>query len=226
MVPSSDLALADPFTCRLVLMRPRRNEASGQAARCVHLVPLPSGSELAAAVGTLCGTLLPFEQVETVAPSAGPRCSRCVLHSEDTPRPAVRSGYQEWGWPMAVGADGVLLVLGGNMTALALPAWLADAVIPILTARDRPPAVLTHPGAPEHRVLLAGEPFGASLPWPAGVHAISGALPLPPTATMLGSVRWLQPPHHPGLATCREIDVFAAVRTALRDVAQVEGGCS
>ncbi|MGH4020079.1 MAG: hypothetical protein ACRDT0_12765, partial [Pseudonocardiaceae bacterium] len=52
-----------------------------------------------------------------------------------------------------------------------------------------------HPDAPGHRVFLAGEPFGAELPWPPGVQPVTASLPL---------------------TTCREIDLCVAACTALR----------
>lgn len=210
---------------RTMLVRAHRR-VSGEVTDRVHTMPI-HGAELATGmVGTLCGALLRFDRVETVAPGVGMPCSRCIPDPEDAQRPVAPFGYEKWGWPVVVSADRVLLIVGEGATALALPEWLVDAVTPILVARDRPAPVLVHPGESEHRILLVGEPFGAALPWPAGVHTIGGAVPLPPTATVLGPVCWLRPPHDPDLATCRELDVFAAVRTVLRDVAQVKGECS
>lgn len=125
-------------------------------------------------MGTLCGALLPFDQIEGMAAGVGVPCSGCVLEPADMPPPAVAIGYQERGWPVAVCADRVLLVLGDSTTALALPVWLVDAITPALIARDHAAPVLAPPGVPEHRILLVGEPFGAGLPWPAGVHTIGG----------------------------------------------------
>ncbi|MPZ67490.1 MAG: hypothetical protein GEU83_19015 [Pseudonocardiaceae bacterium] len=89
-----------------------------------------------------------------------------------------------------------------------------------MLVRDR------HNGAPEHRVLLAGEPYGVPLPWPAGVHPVTGMLPLPPSVTPLGPIHWYEPPHDPDLRACREIDIFGAVRTTLRAAAHAQGGQS
>lgn len=58
-----------------------------------------------------------------------------------------------------------------------------------------------------------------------GAHYRRG-VPLPPTVTAFGPVRWLQPPLDPDLATCREIDIFGAVRTTLRAAAQTPCGLS
>lgn len=79
------------------------------------------------------------------------------------------------------------------------------------------PVVLTHPYAPEHRVMLAGEPYGVMLPWPPGVHRITGTLLLPPTVTPRGPLTWVCPPQPDALRLCREIDILAALRTALID---------
>ncbi|MPZ64438.1 MAG: hypothetical protein GEU83_02545 [Pseudonocardiaceae bacterium] len=201
-------------------------DVSGEVAHCVHVGPIQGAEVPAGMVGTLCGALLRFDRVATVAPGVGMPCSQCVPVPEDAPLSVAPIGYEKWGWPVVGSADRVLLILGDSATALALPVWLVDVVRPLLIARDRPAPVLVHPGVPEHRIVLVGEPFGAALPWPDGVHTIGGAVPLPPTVTALGQVCWQRPPHDPDLATCREIDVFAAVRTALRDVARVGGGCS
>ncbi len=87
----------------------------------------------------------------------------------------------------------------------------------ILTAQGCAPAVLAHPYAPEHQIVLTGERYGLTLPWPHQVHRVIGFLPLPPTVTPRGPVSWIQPPQPDSLRLCREIDLFAALRTALRD---------
>jgi hypothetical protein len=84
--------------------------------------------------------------------------------------------------------------------------------------------VLVNPGTPQEWVLLAGEPFGVPLPWPPGVRLLTGTLPLPPSATPFGPVRWQRRPTTPDLAGCREIDVFGAVRTTLRAVEHAQDG--
>ncbi|MGH3571820.1 MAG: hypothetical protein ACRDUW_08330 [Pseudonocardiaceae bacterium] len=39
---------------------------------------------------------------------------------------------------------------------------------------------------------------------------------LPPTKTARGPVSWVYPPEADALRLCREVDVFGALRTALR----------
>jgi hypothetical protein len=75
--------------------------------------------------------------------------------------------------------------------------------------------MLAHPYAPEHRIVLTAERYGVRLPWPAGVHQITGVLLLPPTVTPRGPVTWIHPPQADFLRLCREIDLFRALRTAL-----------
>lgn len=53
------------------------------------------------------------------------------------------------------------------------------------------------------------------LAWPVGVHRVTGTLLLPPTVTAYGPVRWVRPPQPHALKLCREIDVLAALSTAL-----------
>ncbi|MGH3846550.1 MAG: hypothetical protein ACRDS0_34810, partial [Pseudonocardiaceae bacterium] len=93
---------------------------------------------------------------------------------------------------------------------------LAEQVTAILNQRRCPPLVLVHPDTPERRVLLAGEPYGVGLPWPSEVRRVGGTVSLPPTKTARGPVSWVYPPEADALRLCREVDVFGALRTALR----------
>ncbi|MGH8571611.1 MAG: hypothetical protein ACREX8_03415, partial [Gammaproteobacteria bacterium] len=140
------------------------------------------------------------------------------------PSPSI-SSYREWGWPVRGNADQVLLDLGGEYTAVMLPAGLARAVTAILAGRDRRAPVLVNSGAPHEHTLVAGEPYGVPLPWPGGVRLVTGALALPPSTTPFGPLRWEQLPPDPNLAGCREIDIFGAVHTTLHAAAYTEGGC-
>lgn len=134
----------------------------------------------------------------------------------------VAASYLDWGWPVTVRGNQVVLALGAEVAAIVLPAGLADAVLAVLDDQHCSVIVLADPGAPEHRVLLAGEPFGMLLPWPAGAHSASGSVALPPSRTPRGPVIWQRPPAGSGLRTCREIDIFAAVRATLRTPTQAE----
>lgn len=221
----------------VVLLR-SRSGATGQTARPVHLVPLPVGGLAGAAGIALCGALLCPDHTEMVTPGHGVPCSLCVishvsasppqplastptteppadgLSSDTRPRPAALC-YQACGWPVTLRGNQVWLTLQPDTVALIIPALHAAQATAILSQRRCPPPVLAHPDAPEHRVLLAGEPYGVDLPWPPGVHRASGALPLPPTQTPRGPITWVHPPQPDALRLCREVDVFAALRTAL-----------
>lgn len=136
-----------------------------------------------------------------------PEEARLATHPDET-------AYQGLGWPVHLQGDQVVLPLGQCATALVVPMDLAEAITPILTALNRPAPVLLHPDAAGCCVVIAGEPYGVPLPWPEPVRVVTGVLALPPSQTPHGPVRWYrQAPTHP-LGTCREIDVFAAVRTA------------
>jgi hypothetical protein len=186
----------------------------------------------------LCGVRWHPAEFETVEPSQGMPCAVCYLahvtrrppspepvsapdpSTAGTPgvdRVAVGAAYRKLGWPVTMRRDQVLLSLDLDVDAVALiiPAALGLRVVEILLQRRCPPPVLAHPYMPEHRVIVAGERFGVPLAWPAGMHRIGGTLLLPPTLTARGPVRWERPPHPDSLALCREIDVFAALRTAL-----------
>ncbi len=211
----------------VVLVRFRRG-AFGQAARTVHLVPVPAGK--AGAVGALCGALLSIGDIEIVNPGQGMPCTACVLNQvADTSaeRPAGSADnadsaglmggttYRAWGWPVDRHRDRVRLSLHHNVSAIAIPILLGIEITQILIGRRCVPSVMAHPSYPEHHILLAGERYGVTLPWPLGVHPVTGALSLPPSLTRGGPVIWIRPPQADSLRLCREIDIFAALRTVL-----------
>ncbi len=222
-------AVASARPVALVRYRPG---VAGEAARMVHLIPLPNGGQGGAA-HALCGVLLRTADIEMVTPGHGMPCTPCVVsHVADSPPPptiepsqtadpdpvarVAAADYEGWGWPVAVRRDQVWLNLEPDTVALIIPVPMADRVAAILTARRCLPPVLAHPYAPEHLVLLAGEPYPVVLPWPPGVDRITATLLLPPTLTPRGPLRWVHPPQENSLRLCREIDVLAAVRTALQ----------
>lgn len=213
----------------VVLVR-RRLGLSGGTAHTVHLIPVPDQTEVGVA-NALCGALLFLDDIEIVGPDQGVPCTACLLCRTASMAPppigaaapagpapihrrATPAGYRALGWPVLTQGHQVLLGLDQDVLALMVPAGLADEVATILDAQHRPAPVLAHPYAPEHRVFLAGERYGIELPWPAEVHLITGTVPLPPTATPRGPISWQHLPDDHALCMCREIDVFAAVRTA------------
>lgn len=214
----------------LVRYRPGR---TGETARTVHLAPLPDCGA-PGALTALCGMLLSPEDIEQVSVGEGMPCTLCavsqvsVLPPADNPSDAATTApgldagpseaaavYDGWGWPVTLRGDQVWLALGPDAVALMVPTVLANRVAAVLTARHCLPAMLTHPYAPEHRVLLAGEPYPVTLPWPPGVHRVATSLLLPPTMTPRGPLTWARSLHPDALALCREIDVLAALRTVL-----------
>ncbi|MCA1706220.1 MAG: hypothetical protein LC808_24330 [Actinobacteria bacterium] len=191
-----------------------RPGADADPTHPVHLVPLPVRTAVGA-VGAFCGALLSLPKLETVESGQGVPCPTCVQqHAATTQAPRSATDYSALGWPVHLQGDQLVLPLGECATAQIVPVDLAAAITPILAALDRPVPVLLHPDAPGCGVVIAGEPYGVPLPWPETVQVVTGMLPLPPSQTPHGPVHWYQhPPHHP-LATCREIDVFSAMRTA------------
>jgi hypothetical protein len=127
-----------------------------------------------------------------------------------------RSGviYQEWGWPVTLHRGRVRLSLEGTVSVLMIPARWCTGVIPLLIQRRCTPAVLAHPYAPEQRIVLTGEKYEPRLPWPREVRQVTGGLLLPPTHTPRGPITWITSPQPNSLRLCREIDLFAALRTA------------
>lgn len=169
---------------------------TGEAARTVHLVPLPVGDQ-AGAVTALCGVLLDPEAIEPVTPGQGMPCTVCVLsHITSSPPPlpaatdrtrvdpdplVAAANYRTWGWPVTLHRNQISLNLDGDTAALIIPTPLATEGTTLLARRRSPAPVLIHPYAPAHHILLAGERYGMTLPWPPGVHQITGTLLLPPT---------------------------------------------
>ncbi len=175
-----------------------------------------------------------MEQTEPADLGSGMPCSLCLILRATTDKPvtpvdelplpgptpthrrAGPEGYAALGWPVTVRGDQVMLTLDGDVTALILPVSLAEHVAHIVTAQARPAPVLIHPDAPQHRILIAGEPYGIPLAWPDEVRLATGQLPLPPTVTPRGAVTWAHLPDGHPLSFCREIDLLGAVHTALR----------
>ncbi len=199
----------------------------GETARTVHVVPAPT-DEQAGAIATLCGTALMRNNIETVTPGEGMPCTVCVVtHVTSTIPPGKQPAddsenaggvaYQEWGWPVTLHRDQARLSLHHEVSALAIPVPLDTEVTDILTRRRCAPPVLAHPYAPEHHIMLFGERYGVTLPWPHQVHLVTGVLLLPPTVTPRGPITWVRRPREDSLRLCREIDLFGALRTALND---------
>lgn len=209
-----------------------RSGAVGETARTVHLISLPVESS-AATVAALCGTLLGNEDIEPVTPVQGMPCTACTIShiADGLPAPPAPTGdtcvdpdplvaaarYQEWGWPVVLHRDQIRLNLDGDRSALIFLTPLVTEVTAILATRRCPVPVLAHPDTPEHQILLVAERFGPVLPWPPGVRQITGTLLLPPTVTPCGPITWVQLPEPDALLLCREIDVLAALRTALNE---------
>lgn len=215
-----------------------RAGVTGEAARTVHLVSLPDRCE-AGVIGTWCGSLMSLDVTETVSPGEGMPCTGCIVNQvsarldptpvaespvggpeagdEATPGGAV---YHAWGWPVTQNRDQVWLSLHDAVSAIAVPITLSVELTRLLTARHCAPAVLAHPDAPEHRLVLAGERYGFPLPWPTGVYHVAGELMLPPTVTSGGQITWIQLPRRDSLRLSREIDVFGALRAAVKDAAR------
>lgn len=216
-----------------------RPGVAGETAHTVHLAPLPRGS--ANMITALCGALLNPDRVETATLGHGMPCTQCILDHAATsgtpspllgglptaPAPLSKDGvgttplsavtrYRAWGWPVTLHGNQVRLDLSGDTVALIIPLPLAGQVTATLRQRRCPPAVLAHPYAREHHVLLATERYGVSLPWPTAVHQITGTLLLPPTITPRGPITWTHPPRPDTLRHCREIDLITAIRAVLR----------
>jgi hypothetical protein len=223
----------------MALLRDRPG-TTGQTTRPVHLVPLPPGNPASAAGVALCGALLQPDLVETVAPGQGIPCTLCMINHLTTgppPTPAdtparVPSGegisgetdplvaalhYQAWDWPLTLYGHQVWLTLHPDTVALIIPVLLAAQVTGILHHRHCPPPTLIHPETPEHWVMLAAARCEGTPPWPRWVHRAITTLPLPPTMTPHGPITWVYPPQANALHQCWEFEIFAALRTALRD---------
>ena len=213
-----------------VLLVRHRAGVIGQLGRTVHLVPVPPDCETGVAAA-LCGCLLCHEEMETVEPGEGVPCQVCLMNqattltSGDMPAGgqslvadvdgASGRSYHAWGWPVTAHRDLIQLRLDCDASAIAMPVPLSAKVTQVLTDRLCAPAVLAHPYAPDHHMVLTGERFGSPLPWPPDVYQATGAVMLPPTMTICGPITWVRSPSKDSLRLSREIDVFGALRTVL-----------
>ncbi|MEO7195168.1 MAG: hypothetical protein ABIZ05_10145 [Pseudonocardiaceae bacterium] len=221
----------------MVLLRYRPGVV-GKSGRTVHLVPLPPEGQADTAGVAWCGALLRPGLVERVGPGQGVPCALCTVNhrgagcAPEAPTAAVRverinrgtgplaaaGCYRAWGWPVTPRGHQVWLDLEPDTVAVTIPAPLALHATTILTQWGcPPPALIVHPDAPEHRIVLAAERHNTAPPYPRSVHRTTGALPLPPTTTPRGRLTWVYPPQAGPLRLCREFEVFAALRTVLRD---------
>ncbi|MCA1676025.1 MAG: hypothetical protein LC799_28910 [Actinobacteria bacterium] len=213
-----------------------RPETGSAAGRMVHLATVPARTS-PGVISTLCGALATLEQIEIVELDSGPGCSSCLSYQDTAEQPVIPGestaegptpphrraspeGYAALGWPVIMRGDQVLLILGDQLSALVLPTTLAEQATQILAERARPAPALAHPDAPQHQILITGEPYGVLLPWPTDVLTVLGHLPLPPTLTPRGAVAWVHLPDGHALTFCREIDLIAAIHSARYPQAQ------
>lgn len=214
----------------LLLARHRPGDL-GQTGRAVHLVPVGPRCDTGV-VAALCGGLLCLEEIETVEPGEGVPCHVCLMNQatamtchpessgagfEDPASSLGEPAYQAWGWPVRQHRGVIQLRLDCDASAIAIPTVLSVQVTQVLVDRLCAPAVLAHPDAPDHHMVLAGERFGTTLPWPSGVYQVTGAVMLPPTKTIYGPITWVHPPSKDSLRLSREIDIFSALRTVFND---------
>lgn len=228
---SGSQGIPEPVALPVMLVRYRPG-TTGQITRAVHLVPMADW-HVAGTVATLCGAVLSLDDIETVNSGQGMPCTMCILNQVTATAPAVVPpmdsldsddagfingvAYQAWAWPVTRHRDQIRLRLDCDLSAIAIPILLSTEVLQLLTARHCDPAVLAHPYTPHHHLILTGERLPAPLPWPPGVHQITGTLLLPPTMTPRGPITWMRPPHQDSQHLSREIDVFGALRAVLGD---------
>jgi hypothetical protein len=127
--------------------------------------------------------------------------------SADATTPDGRVPYREWGWPVTCHRDQVWLSLEPD----------AEVSVIFPARRCLPPGPV-HPEAPGRRFVLAGERYGVALPWLPGMRRFTGALLVALTVRPRGLVTWMHPPRPDAVQLCWEVDVFAAVQTALREL--------
>jgi len=194
----------------------------GHSDRTVHLLPAPADGATGV-MAALCGGLLRLDEIETVEPGQGLPCQVCLANQATAAELGVDGHaavagdlpYRAWDWPVIEHHGLVQLRLDGDASAIAIPMPLSARVAEVLIDRFCLPAVLAHPYAPEHHLVLTGERFGAPLPWPSGTYQVADSVMLPPTMTICGPITWVRPPSKDSLRLSREIDVFGALRTVL-----------
>jgi hypothetical protein len=85
--PDAGAAVAAGRPVVLVRYRPG---VTGETARTVHMVPLPTDQD-AGAVGALCGAALLLADIETVTPGQGMPCTLCLLNQTLSPLTSRRA---------------------------------------------------------------------------------------------------------------------------------------
>ncbi|MGI9064217.1 MAG: hypothetical protein ACR2FQ_10470 [Pseudonocardiaceae bacterium] len=116
--------------------------------------------------------------------------------------PAIAAAqYTRWGWPVTITGRHLLLTTGNPVSAVELPADLAEQVQHHLAVRMLAGPVVALPGTPCRRLLLAGCADQAAQ---AGIdrlehhgaitHRCGALVPLPPSRLARGAVTWTVPP--------------------------------
>jgi hypothetical protein len=114
---------------------------------------------------------------------------------------AARDYLFNYGWSTARGPQSLRLVLDDELVALLVPASAAPQLDALLLAADIASPVIDIPGT--GWAFLSGHNHATAPTVPAGTTLLTGAdVPLPPTRTAAGQVRWAR---HPDDATIEPI---------------------
>ncbi|MGH3883218.1 MAG: hypothetical protein ACRDS1_18180 [Pseudonocardiaceae bacterium] len=115
---STAAATAVAGTRPVVLLR-YRSGVAGEAARVVHVVPLPLGGESGAVGVALCGALLCLDQVEAVTPGRGAPCNLCMVNHLNASAPPASADTPA----MAPPADDACSDIGPLAAAVCYRVW-------------------------------------------------------------------------------------------------------
>ena len=120
------------------------------------------------------------------------------LDTVDLLRHAAHQYWLELGWPTSVDGDQLVVELDDDIWGLRMPTTLAEELVALLRRMDLSCPVIELPGQQGVIVLLEPTEVESALPFPTQVGKLpSGCrVPLPPSMTASGPVRWLTP-HEP-----------------------------
>jgi hypothetical protein len=140
-----------------------------------------------------------------------------ALDTGEQLRHAAHQYWLELGWTTTVDGDQLAVELDDDIWGLRMPAALAAELVAALRRMDLFCPVLDLPDQRGVVVLLEPTEVESALPFPTQVGKLPAGcrVPLPPSMTARGPVRWLTTPYEPVGARHPSVRVVADALTHL-----------
>jgi hypothetical protein len=138
------------------------------------------------------------------------------LDTGDLLRHAANQYWLELGWPTTVDGYQLAVELDDDIWGLRMPTALAVELVALLGRLDLSCPVIDLPGQQGVVMLLEPTEVESALPFPTQVGKLPSGhrVPLPPSMTAAGPVRWLTP-HEPVAGRRPSVRVVAEALTHL-----------